>query len=206
MEWHESVTGRRPEYKLEDTSSVDSMTDTPDHMSTHSGDLDIDPEETMPRAQDNIEYLSSRAATPRPVSSNPPSEISFSDSQSQFQSLGSMSLDASPVQDGTDPATEHRQSKSEPFVTDAADNLINAMTKMMNSRVRKTQNSDEGIEVESDATLSQPQRQMLQKVLSVALERLSDEAPAVQESIDEKQGWFQCEICSKRTRLRCEMK
>lgn len=206
MEWHESLTGRQPECKVEDTSSVDSMIDTQDHMSTHSGDLDMDFDETMPRAQDNADYLSSRAATPRPLSSNPPSEISLSDSQSQFKSLGALSLDASTVQDGVDPATEQGQFKSEPFVNDAADNLINAMTRMMNSRVRKPQNNDEGIEVESDATLSQPQRQMLQKVLSVALERLSDEAPVVQESIDEKQGWFQCEICSKRTRLRCEMK
>ncbi|KAJ5903783.1 Zinc finger C2H2 [Penicillium tannophilum] len=206
MEWHESVTCRRPDPKLEDTSSVDSMIDAQDHMSTHSGDMDLESDETMNHAQNNVDYLSSRMATPRPVSSNPPSEISFSDSQSQFQSLGSISLDASPVQDGTDLATEHGQIKSEPFVTDAADNLINAMTRMMNSRVRRTQNNDEGIEVECDATLSQPQRQMLQKVLSVALERLSDEAPAVPESTDEKQDWFQCDICTKRTRLRCEMK
>lgn len=206
MEWHESITCRRPDPKVEDTSSVDSMIDAQDHMSTHSGDMDLESDETMNHAQDNVDYLSSRKATPRLVSSNPPSEISFSDSQSQFQSLGSISLDASPVQDGTDPATEHGQIKSEPFVTDAADNLINAMTRMMNSRVRRTQNNDEGIEVECNATLSQPQRQMLQKVLSVALERLSDEAPAVPESTDEKQDWFQCDICSKRTRLRCEMK
>jgi hypothetical protein len=182
------------------------MIDTQDHLSTHSGEMDMDSDETMHHAQDNVDYLSSRAATPRPASGNPPFEIGLSDTQSQFQTLGSMSLDASPIQDGTDPATELGHIKSEPFVTDAADNLINAMTKMMNSRVRRNQNTDEGIEVETDSALSQPQRQMLQKVLSVALERLSDEAPAAQESTDEKQGWFQCDICSKRTRLRCEMK
>ncbi|KAJ5658119.1 uncharacterized protein N7484_001768 [Penicillium longicatenatum] len=206
MEWHESLTGRRSDFKLEDTSSEVSMIDTQDHLSTHSGEMDMDSDETMHHAQDNVDYLSSQAATPRPASSNPPSEIGLSDTQSQFQSLGSMSLDASPIQDGTHPATELGHIKSEPIVTDAADNLINAMTKMMNSRVRRNQNTDEGIEVETDSALSQPQRQMLQKVLSVALERLSDEAPAAQESTDEKQGWFQCDICSKRTRLRCEMK
>jgi hypothetical protein len=83
------------------------------------------------------------------------------------------------------------------------------MTKMMNNRGRRSsQHSDEGIEIESDpTTLSQPQRQMLQKVLSAALERLSDDASSIApEPNDEKQDWFQCDVCSKRTRLRCEMK
>ncbi|KAJ5752400.1 hypothetical protein N7520_009317, partial [Penicillium odoratum] len=201
MDWHESMTGR-PDYKLEDTGSVGSLTDIQDHISSHSGDMDMDSDGPMHHAQD--EYLS-REETPRPLSSNPPSEIGLLDSRSQLPPLGSMGVDDTSTQDSPDNAIKHAHLKSEPFVTDAADNLIHAMTKMMNYRARKNQNNDEGIEVETDPTLSQPQRQMLQKVLSVALERLSDEAPAVQEP-DQKQDWFQCDICSKRTRLRCEMK
>ncbi|KAJ5915391.1 hypothetical protein N7466_011324 [Penicillium verhagenii] len=206
MEWHESTTGRRPEYKLEDTGSVEPMMDIQDHMSTISGDVDMDSDESIHHVQDNVGYLSSRSETPRAASTNPPSEICLSDSQSQFQNLGSMSLNTSPTQERIDPSMGHALTSSEPFVTDAADNLINAMTKMMNHRIPKNQNNDEGIEVETDSALSQPQRQMLQKVLSVALERLSDDAPAAQDATDDKQDWFQCDTCSKRTRLRCEMK
>ncbi|KAJ6013994.1 hypothetical protein N7540_008585 [Penicillium herquei] len=204
MDWYESVTGRRPNHKMEDTSLDDSFMDAPDHMSTHSGEMEH-PCDSMLHVSDNVEF-SSCTASPRPVSSSAPSEI-LSEPQPQFPSLGCIGLPQALSQDARG-TTADRNIKSETFVTDAANNLITAMTKMVNNRIRRSsQHSDEGIDMESEnAQLSQPQRQMLQKVLSVALERLSDETPAVQEPADEKQDWFQCDICSKRTRLRCEMK
>jgi hypothetical protein len=85
-------------------------------------------------------------------------------------------------------ASTDRSAKPEGSITDAADKLINTMTKMTHKRGRKsTQNLDEGIDLESDANLSQPERQMLQKVLSVALERLSDDDESTHNP-SEKQG------------------
>lgn len=181
--------------------------DIQDHMSTHSGDMDADSSDPMGMVQDNVDF-SSRAATPRPISSNAPSEPASSESQTSEFSLGCIGLPQSFTQNTRDAAIERANPKSETFVADAADSLINSLTKMVNNRNRRSsQNSDEGIEMEAEnSQLSQPQRQMLQKVLSVALERLSDETSSAAGPADEKQDWFQCEICAKRTRLRCEMK
>ena len=208
MDWYESVTGRRPDHKIEDTSSSEeSLMDIQDHMSTHSGDMDADTSEPMAMVPDNVNF-SSRAVTPRPISSNAPSEPTSAESQTSEFSLGCIGLPQSFTQNTRDAAIERANPKSETFVTDAADSLINSLTKMVNNRNRRSsQNSDEGIEMEAEnSQLSQPQRQMLQKVLSVALERLSDETSSAVEPADEKQDWFQCGICAKRTRLRCEMK
>ncbi|KAJ5623775.1 Zinc finger C2H2 [Penicillium lagena] len=95
----------------------------------------------------------------------------------------------------------------EAFLAGAADNLIRSMTRIISSRARKEgQKSNQGINLETDsAQLSKLQRHMLQKVLAAALERLSDENAAAEDS-EKTRGWFQCDTCPKRTRLRCEMK
>ena len=200
MDWYDSVIGRQVDYKLEDTSSQD------EPMVEQHGFGSCQPATEMD--VDSGDYLSSRAPTPRPSRADPV-ESSLVDSQpSQYPALASFGLTSSLANDRRDAVPEHRNSNPEAYVSGAADNLINAMTKMMNSRGRRpSQHSDEGIDVEPEnGQLSQPQRQMLQKVLSVALERLSDDGSSPAEPSDDKQGWFSCDICSKRTRLRCEMK
>lgn len=207
MDWYESVTGHRGQ-KIEDTSSQeDSVFDTQqDMMSTYSGDMDVDSGDLSYSNHDTMESFSSQTLTPKPFQSTPHLEIPPTQ-PSQFQ-LGGLGLSSSLASDSRDLSIERSNTNSEAFVADAADNLITAMTKKMNNRPRRpSQHSDEGIDLESENTnLSQPQRQMLQKVLLAALERLSDDSPAAAEPSDNKQDWFQCDICSKRTRLRCEMK
>lgn len=191
MDWYEKFI-REPRHRFEssrdesgieaDLASVQSATDAEvNHASASQPNIF-----TFGAAPQPVHYDTS-LADPGPL---------------QSPGLGSLSFSAT-----QDTSTE-RCIKSDGSVADAADNLISAMTKMMNNRGRKSsQTIDEGIDLESDNTLSQPQRQMLHKVLSVALERLSDENEAtVQDTDSEKRSWFKCAVCSKQTRLRCEMK
>ncbi|KAJ5088189.1 hypothetical protein N7456_011805 [Penicillium angulare] len=209
MEWYESVTGHRPNTKMEDAGSVDeSFMDAQDHMSNYSGEMEMDSSDSLHYQSAHVNSLVSAPVTPQPVPSTTATEVTPDIKPSHFPSISPIGLLPSPTHEERDATGERGSLKSETFVTDAADNLLNAMTKMVNNRTRRSsQHSDEGIDVESEnSQLSQPQRQMLRQVLSVALERLSDDTPAVQAPTDEKQDWFQCDICSKRTRLRCEMK
>jgi hypothetical protein len=208
MDWYETVIGRQPNQQVDDSLLQDGtlVEIQQDVGSTTEMELDsIDAHHT----QDSVDFLSSRTATPRPFSNNGYPEAPTNAQSIQYPALGSLGFTSSLTGDDNSAATERGNAKSEAFVSDAADNLLNAMTKMMNNRGRRpSQHSDEGIEIEPEnPQLSQPQRQMLQKVLSAALERLSDDtsSPAPEIS-DDKQDWFQCDICSKRTRLRCEMK
>lgn len=200
MDWYEKVILRQPEQSFDRRSSRDeSVLEAEDGASVQStADLE---QEYSPMSQRRTDIFTFGAATPRPPQHGMPS---LADSTSQFPALGSLGLAKS-----QDPSAERGITRPDGSVADAADNLINAMTKMMNNRGRRSsQNIDEGIDIETDAAqLSQPQRQMLQKVFSVALERLSDDNEATAQNLDsEKSGWFQCDACPKRTRLRCEMK
>lgn len=206
MDWYETVIGRQPGQQNDDSLSQDgSLVETQQDLGSTT-EMELDSTEVYP-SQDSVDLLSSRAVTPRPFSNNYYPETNIH--STQFPAMGSLGFDSSLTGEGHSSATERGNTKSEAFISDAADNLINAMTKMMNSRGRRpSQHSDEGIEIEPEnPQLSQPQRQMLQSVLSAALERLSDDAASTApETSDDKQDWFQCDICSKRTRLRCEMK
>ncbi|CAI7650773.1 unnamed protein product [Penicillium pancosmium] len=213
MDWYDSVTGHRGQ-KIEDTTQDDSMLDIPhDMMSTHSGDLDADGDIAESYCSyDAVDFPSSRGPTPRPFQSTQHLEVSPLQQHSQFLSP--------PL--ANDTRIERSNANPETFVSDAADNLITAMTKKMNNRPqRQSHNSDEGIELEAEnPNLSQPQRQILQKVLLAALDRLSDDASAsvsvppapvavpvpAPVPTEIKQEGFQCDLCPKRTRLRCEMK
>lgn len=201
MDWYESVTGHRGQ-KIEDTTQDDSLLDIPqDMMSTHSGDLDADGDMGESYCSYEAVDFSSRDPTPKPIPFQTSHEVS---PQQQFLSPPHI-----------DNRIE-RTANPETFVSDAAENLITAMTKKINNR-RQQSTSDEGIDLSDNPNLSPPQRQMLQKVLLAALDRLSDDsvpptqiptpAPAPAPVPSElKQDGFQCDICPKRTRLRCEMK
>ncbi|CAI7611980.1 unnamed protein product [Penicillium glandicola] len=202
MDWYEKVILHQPEQSFDNRSSRDdSVFETQEDDVSVQSTADLEPEYGS-TSQQKTNIFTFGAATPRPPQYSTPS---LTDSvPSQFPAFSSLGLSTS-----EDSSAERRITKSDGSVVDAADNLINAMTKMMNSRGRRSsQNMDEGIDLGTDATqLSQPQRQMLQKVLSVALERLSDENEATAQDHDnEKRGWFQCDACPKQTRLRCEMK
>lgn len=206
MDWYETVIGRQPGQQNDDSLSHDgSLVETQQDLGSAT-EMELDSTDVH-HSQDSVDFLSSRAVTPRPFSNHSYPETNIQ--STQFPAMGSLGFDSSLTGESQSSATERGNAKSEAFISDAADNLINAMTKMMNNRGRRpSQHSDEGIEIElGNPQLSQPQRQMLQRVLSAALERLSDDAASTApETSDDKQDWFQCDICSKRTRLRCEMK
>lgn len=197
MDWYESTMAPpRASHKLDDTISQDGTLEDAQQDLESPAEMELDSPDAV-QAADSVDFPSSWTATPNSFHHTADSDISLA------------STHRSHLTGSSNSATERGTANAGAYVADAADNLINAMTKMMNNRGRRPSNhSDEGIEIEPETPqLSQPQRQMLQKVLSAALQRLSDDASsAVPESSDDKQGWFQCEICSKRTRLRCEMK
>ncbi|PWY71455.1 hypothetical protein BO70DRAFT_321257 [Aspergillus heteromorphus CBS 117.55] len=108
-----------------------------------------------------------------------------------------------------------RNGKMDDMVNEAAVNMINAMTKSMNTNQRRQshQSDDVGMLLDQNAELSDRKREMLQRIFSAALDQLSGNPgpshTASQEAPDDesdKKSWFQCEFCTKRTRLRCEMK
>lgn len=206
MDWYESIAGKQASHKLDETSSLEESTgDAPQNLvSCHRTEMDLS-SECVAHHLDGDDLLSFQACT-RPLQNGPHADFTVNSQVGEFQ--GSLGSTSSLADDGRDPNSERLNPKSPTFVIDAADTLLNAMTKMMNNRGRRdSPQSDEGVDMESDMLrLSHPQRQMLQKVLSVALERLSDEASTSSELCDDKQDWFQCDVCSKRTRLRCEMK
>ncbi|KAK9860302.1 zinc finger protein [Penicillium brevicompactum] len=189
MDWYEKVIRPGKRTKTHSTRA-DSEFDVQEDVACAQSTPDHEPE--IKSTSQNTEIFTFGAT------SDTQQQTATGSDTSQFPAFGSFGL-------AGQEAAADRTTKSEGSITDAADNLINAMTKMMNNRGRRSsQNFDEGIDLDSDsAQLSQPQRQMLQKVLSAALERLADNE-TTQET--EKQDWFQCDACPKKTRLRCEMK
>ncbi|KAJ5951820.1 Zinc finger C2H2 [Penicillium vulpinum] len=202
MDWYERVIRRQPEQSCDDHSSRDeSVFEAQEDEASVQPTTELELEYGA-MSQQKSDIFTFGVATPRPPQYGTPS---LADSPSQFPAFGYLGLSKT----SQDVSAERGIAKPDGSVIDVADNLINAMTKMMNNRGRRlSQNIDEGVDLETDATrLSQPQRQMLQKVLSVALERLSDDnETTVQDPDSEKRGWFQCDVCPKQTRLRCEMK
>ncbi|KAJ5491518.1 hypothetical protein N7539_003085, partial [Penicillium diatomitis] len=199
MEWYES-SGQLA-HGHEDAASEDSSNETQQDL-VHSNAAEVLSVSCTDSSLEDVDAIPSNLATPRPMSNCPTLAQS---GHSHLDSFPSFTIDDHSITAGQEPT------KSATSITHAADNLINAMTKMMNNRARRSsQYSDEGIEIESGSTnLSPPERQMLQKILSTALERLSDEQipSSADAGLDnDKQDWFRCDVCPKRTRLRCEMK
>ncbi|KAF7594265.1 hypothetical protein BBP40_009817 [Aspergillus hancockii] len=111
----------------------------------------------------------------------------------------------------------------EEMVSEMATNMVSAMARMMNNgsgsdngnnqRRHSQEVGDIDELVEQDAELSDQKREMIQKILSAALNQVSGKpdpikprTQTVSGSKSDQKGWIQCEFCAKRTRLRCEMK
>lgn len=159
--------------------------------------------------QDRVDFFPSRPVKAKQTKNYAQSVQNPADPELDQQSaLSSLGLASSLNRDCRDMSAEPGNAPEQTFFSGAADNLIHAMTKMVNTRGRRlSQQTDEGVDLGPESRqLSQPQRQILQKVLSAALERLSDDVPSVNDTDTEKQDWFQCDACPKRTRRRCEMK
>ncbi|KAL3252730.1 hypothetical protein ABHI18_009921 [Aspergillus niger] len=165
--------------------------------------------DTVLRMNEEYNDRSADAASVQPPLAKPlPSEL---------PALRALNLDSSldqkvPLPAQFDPA---RNGKMDDMVNEAAVNMINAMTKAMNTNERRrSQQSESGDEIiDQNVELSDRKRDMLQRILSAALDRLSGPSGSShtpsQATLDEdreKKGWIQCEFCTKRTRLRCEMK
>ncbi|EPS26002.1 hypothetical protein PDE_00938 [Penicillium oxalicum 114-2] len=199
MDWYES-SGRSLQSN-EDTVSEDAFSEAQqDLVYNHSANMNAPSSTNSPK--ETGESCLPGLPTPRPLHYH---STQIQPENSHPEPFPSLAVDDHPINAEPEPA------RSGTSISDAADNLINAMTKMMNARGRRSsQHSDEGIEIETEGTdLPQPKRQMLQKILATALERLSEKpgvAPTMVESNEDKHDWFQCDVCPKRTRLRCEMK
>ncbi|KAI9934428.1 hypothetical protein ASPWEDRAFT_175157 [Aspergillus wentii DTO 134E9] len=107
-----------------------------------------------------------------------------------------------------------KHDKMEDIVSEAAGNMINALTKIMNSNQRRRSQGEDGEDMMDQGTeLCDRKREMLQRILSAALDKLSTPSGSTQVSLSgasdpilDKKDWIQCDRCPKRTRLRCEMK
>ncbi|RHZ51976.1 putative C2H2 finger domain protein [Aspergillus thermomutatus] len=134
----------------------------------------------------------------------------------QLPSFGTLNLASALDQK---PPIAHQDNKRnehiEEFIADAATNMINALTKMMNSNPRR--HSQQAYDVDdmtgSSTELCSPKKEILQRILIAALDRLyekpdppRDSTSKVPDPEPDKKDWIQCGVCAKRTRLRCEMK
>lgn len=106
-----------------------------------------------------------------------------------------------------------RDTNVETSVTEAAGNVINAMSKLMDRNQHKQQQQlDEGVDMmDPNSDLCGRKKELLQKIFAAALDQLSSDQSATRVASDPqpeagKKGWFTCDNCPKRTRLRCEMK
>ncbi|KAK1139109.1 hypothetical protein N8T08_001295 [Aspergillus melleus] len=90
-----------------------------------------------------------------------------------------------------------RNDKMDDLITEAAGNMINAMTKIMNSNQRRrSQQADVASEIGDQHELSDRKREVLQKILSTALDQLSghgDQANAHAAPVDNtnEKKWIQ---------------
>lgn len=148
-------------------------------------------------------------------------EVSILPSQAAYMSPVELpalkSLDLSPPANnnssvlGQDNAQDN---KMEDAVTEAAENMIGAMMKIINDNERRrSQQSNHGdMTEEDDGELSNRKKEMLQKILSAALDQLardpdSGSSPGGKpETEKQRKEWIKCAYCSKRTRLRSQMK
>lgn len=199
----------------------------------------ISAEGTIPTKTEPVPVLGSVLQPAEDLTTSPPAHVTLQISENQTQSLAEQSishfnrlpphtasqhlelplkaLDLNSTNHDPLTATQSGLSKNDrmdEMVNEAATNMINAMTKMINSNQRRRSHvTEDGEDIEENVELTGQKKEMLQRILSAALERLSgDPAPAqtsaqiASDSNADKRGWIQCEFCSKRTRLRCEMK
>lgn len=139
---------------------------------------------------------------------------SFDQGPSEVDSMGPLS---SPLQNSSS------RGKSSDVVAEAAMNVVDAMTKMMSSSPRrqgsKGQTDRRNSTDRDDAALSNKKKEMLQMILSAALEQLGGgQTPGSAATHDKtcktlghetepkEERVFKCDFCPKTTRLRCELK
>lgn len=134
----------------------------------------------------------------------------------ELPALKSLDLPATMEQDTpTSQPSNGQNAKIEGFVSDAAGNMVNVMTNIMNGNQRpwsRRLDSKNDTEEQRCDQLSSWKRDMLQKILSSALTQLSG-SPKPNLPISDKtdgdpakKDWVKCGQCPKRTRLPCEMK
>ncbi|KAL3475342.1 hypothetical protein BJX99DRAFT_159392 [Aspergillus californicus] len=106
----------------------------------------------------------------------------------------------------------NKNEKVDDMIGEAAVSVINAMTKMINNHQRRRSHVADDDMADQEGELSNQNREILQKILIAASGLLSGNSesgncfPQDNGDASDKAGWIQCEFCSKRTRLRCEMK
>ncbi|KAE8144170.1 hypothetical protein BDV25DRAFT_167505 [Aspergillus avenaceus] len=113
------------------------------------------------------------------------------------------------------------QNKTEDMVSKMAASMVNAMATMLNNDNSADNNNQSSQQANIARELSthhhndelpDQKREILQKILSKALDQVSRNpmrqanAQPRPDPKSDKRGWIQCEFCTKRTRLRCEMK
>ena len=190
--------------------------------STNSDDLrsseSLNPSQTLSANGDHRdqklsrhEYSSSPAQPPPSNLPLPPVDLPafkpFNITQSLVQTHAASSQAETP-----------RNEKTEDVVSEAAANVINVMTKVINSKKRReSQQTDEVDIADPNPELCDRKKELLQKIFLAAVDRLStdsrpkSEDPSCQvvsdpESEASREDCLKCEFCPKRTRLRCEMK
>ncbi|KAJ9297627.1 hypothetical protein DTO271G3_4402 [Paecilomyces variotii] len=107
------------------------------------------------------------------------------------------------------------------IVAEAALNVVDAMTRLMDSGQRRQSDQEalraKAASAEKAATLQDRKKEMLQKILSAALEHLGGPDPgadggickspsSIPSAATDTEKSLQCEVCGKTTRLRCELK
>ncbi|PYI26101.1 hypothetical protein BP00DRAFT_73154 [Aspergillus indologenus CBS 114.80] len=151
-------------------------------------------------------------ATPKPAHPSPQAV--------ELPPLNSLSFDGSLSPRTTFAAQSDmsRGGKRDDMVAEAAMNLITAMTKSMNiAQQRQGQHSEDAESAaEQEAELAKLKREILQTILTTALGMLNQSSEPYPHSHQLQEGssavhpdqrkWIQCGFCSKKTRLRCEMK
>lgn len=152
---------------------------------------------------DGHEYSSSPAQPPLPNLPSPPVELSALKPLNFTPSLVQAQVTSSQ-------ADNTKGEKTEDIVSEAAGNVINAMTKVLNSKTRRKSQQTEEVDIaDSNPELCDRKKELLQKIFLAAVDRLSsDSHPKAEdpESEASREDCLKCEFCSKRTRLRCEMK
>ncbi|RAH76423.1 hypothetical protein BO86DRAFT_15763 [Aspergillus japonicus CBS 114.51] len=228
QEWYEDcfkpqVMGSSLMDHLSEASSPQ-MEDMIDESRNKSEDPQVSPSLPYARARvelDTITPDSVRDEQSRPSLSHATLKSAHRGPQAvELPPLNSLSFDGSPSPRTTFAAQSDisRGGKRDDMVAEAAMNLITAMTKSMTIvQQRQGQHSEDAESAaEQKAELVKLKREILQTILTTALGMLNQSSEPYPHSHQLQEGssavhpdqrkWIQCEFCSKKTRLRCEMK
>lgn len=205
-------------------ASSPQIQDMIDESRNRSEDPQVPPSLPYTRARAELDTVtpgSVRDEQARPSLSRATSKPAHSSPQAvELPPLDSLSFDGSLSPRTTFAARSDisRGGKREDMVAEAAMNLITTMTKSMNLTQQRQgqQSKDAESAAEQEAELAKLKREILQMILTTALGMLNESSEPYPYSRQLQEGssamhsdqrkWIQCEFCSKKTRLRCEMK